>query len=196
MKKLAVGTYAFLALAALAICGCGYYFGRHIPFALQWPLYEALRTTAAIIFAVVGAWLAIVYPERLKFSFDQQSSAQSSGQKKSSRKNFKLLFVPAIHSTVILIVLLLSGIVAPLLKQIAWSAENLETIRGLSYLLVTALTLWQIAIVGMAIAPVEMLMGKAAQEDMQEKIDNRFRPASRRKLPAGVAGDSARNDEA
>lgn len=193
MKKLAISIYAFFAVVAAVICGLGYYFGRHIPFAQQWPLYEALRTTAAIIFAVVGAWLAIVYPERLKFSFDQPSSAPQSLQKKSNRKNFELLFVPAIHSTVILIVLLLSGIIAPLLKQIAWAPESLEIIRGLSYLLVTALTLWQIAIVAMAIAPVEMLMGRAAQEEVQEKIDRRFRPEGRRQLPVEPTED-ARND--
>ncbi|WP_408913341.1 hypothetical protein ACJUA3_03255 [Citrobacter freundii] len=43
--------------------------GRNVAFALQWPLFEALRTTASIIFAVVGAWFAIIYPERLKKSF-------------------------------------------------------------------------------------------------------------------------------
>lgn len=42
------------------------YFGKNVPFSSQWPLYEALRTTASIIFAVVGAWFAIIYPERLK----------------------------------------------------------------------------------------------------------------------------------
>ncbi|WP_313619580.1 hypothetical protein [Achromobacter sp.] len=194
MKKLAISIYVFFAVVAAAICGAGYYFGRHIPFAQQWPLYEALRTTAAIIFAVVGAWLAIVYPERLKFSFDQQPSRQST-HKKSNRKNFELLFVPAIHSTVILIVLLLSGIIAPLLKQVAWEPGSLEIIRGLSYFLVSGLTLWQIAIVAMAIAPVEMLMGRAAQEEVQEKIDRRFRPEGRRQLPRPADG-GAQNDQA
>jgi hypothetical protein len=189
MKNLALGTYIVLTLGAVIICGFGYYYGQHIPFAQQWPLYEALRTTAAIIFAVVGAWLAIVYPERLKFSFDEPSPKPRSGQRKTSRKNFQLLFVPAIHSTVILIVLLLSGIIAPLLKQIMWAPESLEIIRGLSYLLVTALTLWQIAIVAMAIAPVEMLMGKATQEEVQEKIDQKFQPPSRRKLPFTSSND-------
>lgn len=43
--------------------------GENVSFAQQWPLFEALRNTASIIFAAVGAWLAIIYPERLKMSF-------------------------------------------------------------------------------------------------------------------------------
>jgi len=29
----------------------------------QWPLYESLRNTSAIIFGVMGAWLAIICPD-------------------------------------------------------------------------------------------------------------------------------------
>lgn len=48
-----------LAVAAVL---AGAWFGRKVPFAEQWPMYEGLRTTAAIIFGVIGAWLAIIYP--------------------------------------------------------------------------------------------------------------------------------------
>ncbi|BDO04242.1 hypothetical protein [Klebsiella quasipneumoniae] len=41
----------FICILAL-VSGAGY-FGRHITFSIQWPLFEALRTTASIIFAVV-----------------------------------------------------------------------------------------------------------------------------------------------
>ena len=174
MKWLANLTYLVLAAIAIAICAWGYISGQHIPFARQWPLYEALRTTAAIIFAVVGAWLAIVYPERLKFSFDRATSKNSGG------KNFKLLFVPAVHSTVILIILLMCGILAPLLKQVTFEPQDIQTLRGVSYAFVCALTLWQVAIVGMAIAPVEMLMAKSGEEEVNRQIDERFNPSGRR----------------
>ena len=174
MKKIAILVYAILAICALIICCASYYFGKSIPFSQQWPLYEALRTTAAIIFAVVGAWLAIVYPERLKFSFNRQAEKNSTG------KNFGLLFVPAIHSTIILIILLLVGILAPLLRQIPLNDEYREVARGLSYLLVAALTLWQVVIVAMAIAPVEMLMSSAATEDAQKKINEHYGKNRRR----------------
>lgn len=67
---------ALLVIALVFIILAAGYFGRHITFALQWPLFEALRTTASIIFAVVGAWFAIIYPERLKKSFHGSGEAR------------------------------------------------------------------------------------------------------------------------
>lgn len=69
---------------SLVAVGTGYYFGKNVPFHEQWPLYEALRTTASIIFAVVGAWLAIIYPERLKFSLRGNGTAEQSKSEPAS----------------------------------------------------------------------------------------------------------------
>ncbi|WP_316154691.1 hypothetical protein [Cupriavidus sp. BIC8F] len=85
---------AFLLLYALfsiAVCVGGYVYGRNIPFAQQWPLFEALRNTASIIFAVVGAWLAIIYPERLKLTFREDAS------KKSAGPNMGMLLTPGVR---------------------------------------------------------------------------------------------------
>lgn len=68
--------------------GVAWYLGANIRFEEQWVLYEALRTTASIIFAVVGVWLAIVYPERLKSPFSQTFSSPV------YRRGFKQLFFP------------------------------------------------------------------------------------------------------
>lgn len=51
-------------------------YGRNIRFSEQWPLFEALRNTAAIIFAVIGAWAAIIYPERLKIAFEENGKVE------------------------------------------------------------------------------------------------------------------------
>ena len=141
---------ACLLLAGL-LCAAGFVLGRQIPFAQQWPLFEALRNTASIIFAVVGAWLAIIYPERLKLSFGRPGDSQ--GAKTGS--NIKLLLTPAVHSTIILVVLLLIGVCAPLIKQLSVVASHLELFRGLSFATVTALTCWQVVIVVMTIFPAD-----------------------------------------
>ena len=137
MRKL---FFIIIALSGFSICWAGYYYGRNIPFIQQWPLFEALRNTAAIIFAVVGAWLAIIYPERLRLSFGQSQSGEK------SNKNINVLLLPAIFSTVILVLLLLIGILAPILKQIPSFLEHTAVFRGISFLILCILTLWQIAI--------------------------------------------------
>ena len=74
-----------------------YFVGDKITFSEQWGLYETLRTTASIIFAVVGAWFAIVYPEKLRAPFRERSSYQA-----NSDSRFGSLFSPIVNSTVIL----------------------------------------------------------------------------------------------
>ena len=153
-------------IIAVALCCAGYGLGRAVPFAQQWPLYEALRNTASIIFAVVGAWLAIIYPERLKLSFGKQSSAAEPGA-----GNIGLLLLPAVHSTILLVVLLLVGVIAPLLKQIPVLLLHVEILRGLSYAGVVALTCWQVVIVVMTLFPADMVQTNLAREQARAAID-------------------------
>lgn len=159
----------FLSVAAalaLALCVAGYYFGRNIKFANQWPLYEALRNTASIIFAVVGAWLAIVYPDRLRFSLGNRDSGRP-----APSQSMGLLLLPAVHSTILLAILLLAGVAAPILKQLPFALANIETFRGMSMAFVCALTCWQVVIVVMTLFPAEALQSHTAREEAIAAID-------------------------
>jgi hypothetical protein len=160
--------YALFSLAIIlstAICGAGYYLGQNIPFAQQWPLYEALRNTAAIIFAVVGAWLAIIYPERLKISFGRRPSADGPGA-----DNVGLLLTPAVHSTIILVCLLMIGILAPLLKQIPGVLEYVGQMRGASFSILALLTQWQAAIVIVTILPADLIKSNFDREQSERDL--------------------------
>lgn len=160
--------FFFLGAAALAagLCVSGFVFGRAIPFAEQWPLYEALRNTASIIFAVVGAWLAIVYPDRFRLSL-----GAADGKNAGPTKSMGLLLLPAVHSTILLVVLLLAGVAAPLIKQLPYAMAHLQAFRGLSFAFVCALTCWQVIIVVMTLFPAEALQTYTAREAALSAID-------------------------
>lgn len=160
--------FAFVFSAAL--CIAGFWFGRYIPFEKQWPLFEALRNTASIIFAVVGAWLAIIYPERLRMSFGKRPN----GKDTKSSESMKLLMTPAIHSTFILAILLMIGVAAPIAKQIPQLLPHAEFLRGVSFFVLCLLTVWQIAIVLLTLYPGEVVQDSLdAQEDQQVMQDSR-----------------------
>lgn len=170
MTKFAMFTrYAFFAIcivAGIAILYLSYKVGGNISFSKQWPLYEALRNTAAIIFAVVGAWLAIIYPDRLKFSFGENPDSL---KKTSNPNKLQLLFIPAVHSTIILVILLLVGIIAPIAKEFDIFSDNIEVSRKLSFVLLALLTLYQAVIVVLAILPAGFLAHSAAKDAVQAK---------------------------
>lgn len=129
-----------------------YFVGDKITFSEQWGLYETLRTTASIIFAVVGAWFAIVYPEKLRAPFRERSSYQA-----NSDSRFGSLFSPIVNSTVILCLILFIGILAPVLKQIPILLEYKGYLRAVSFGLLCCLTFWQIWTVFITLIPADML---------------------------------------
>lgn len=152
----------FAALVALAS-----WRGTHVPFHEQWPLYEALRNTAAIIFAVVGAWLAIVYPERLKLSLRHRADDAAAAHQDGRR--VVTLMAPIVHSTFILAAVLLVGIAAPLLRGLPLVVENVAICRGASYGLLTALTLWQLWTVVLTLVPASEVSTQASRDEALRK---------------------------
>ena len=110
----------------------------------------------------VGAWLAIIYPERLRFSFGVENPDGT-----PQGVNMGKLLHPAIHSTMILCVILFVGIIAPLLKQLSFLLPYQDNLRGLSYALLILLTLWQVWTVILTLIPADIV--KSACDSEQRK---------------------------
>lgn len=155
-----------IMLLGVGLAALGFKFGRVVPFGEQWPMFEALRTTASIIFAVIGAWLAIIYPDRLKLSFSAQDQVNP-----QTRSGIGQLFTPVVHSTAILCVILALGVIAPILKRQDWTTLgiSIETLRGCSYALLVLLTIWQLWTVILTLIPADTVKTAADREDRHVK---------------------------
>ncbi len=164
MSRSRIFTTLFV-LTGICLAVAGGYLGRRVPLAEQWPMFEALRTTASIIFAVIGAWLAIIYPDRLKLSFAKTAtgSSQASG--------IGQLFTPVVHSTAILCIILMLGVMAPIAKRLDWTQIHItkEALRGTSYGLLITLTLWQLWTVFLTLIPADRVKTTADREDQHAK---------------------------
>lgn len=124
---------------------------KDISFVNQWPLFEALRTTSGIIFTVLGIWLAIMYPERLKMIEDDSYIESKSSQ------DFNELFNPIVVSIIILAIVLLLGIVAPLLKSYPYLIEYKFYFRKILFFILVFLTLVQIWVVFATLLPASRI---------------------------------------
>jgi len=167
-----------ILLVSVWICvlGAAVVQGGSVSFAQQWPLYEALRNTAAIIFAVVGAWLAIVYPERLQMSQGKQGEANP----KDAEKVTKLL-EPIVNSTVILAIVLIVGLVAPLVKGIPFVRGHVEVFRAISFVILASLTLLQICTVILTLIPASDVRTQVLQEKAVKHTVNAIFSRGKRK---------------
>lgn len=182
MKKvvaIVIGLSCTGVLALSSVRGAG------IPFADQWPLYEALRNTAAIVFAVIGAWLAIVYPERLKVGLGKKNG---SGQADATGK-VKQLLMPVVHSTLILAVVLIVGLVAPLVRDFDFVRSHVEAFRGVSYVLLACLTLLQVWTVVLTLLPASDLHQSVAEDEAVQGTVNAVFGKTRRGPRGGPAQD-------
>ena len=156
--------------------------GSLIPFSEQWPLYEALRNTAAIIFAVVGAWLAIVYPDRLKVSLSNEKKGVTTPR---DAERVATLMTPIVHSTFILAAVLLIGVAAPLLKSFAFVQQYTAPFRAASYATLTALTLWQLWTVLLTLVPASDVTNRSNQDTAARSTAQHIFSRARRKPQKG-----------
>ena len=170
---------------ALAVIGTGGLIGLagwrggSIPFAEQWPLYEALRNTAAIIFAVIGAWMAIAYPERLRMSLRPESE-DGARKAMADQRGITSLLTPIIHSTAILGCVLAIGVIAPILKTFLIIVEHAPFWRAVSYATLTTLTLWQLWTVVLTLIPADTVKTVVeAEEEKADRLKTVFRATSR-----------------
>lgn len=149
MKIFVRTLYIVVSLFAIA---AGAYFGQQVPFKEQWPLYEALRNTAAIIFAVVGAWIALKFPGR-----EDLGQARPEQGAALQRNGIGRYFTPIAHSIVVLCLILVIGFIAPIAKRLDFVQTNVDIFRGVSYSILVALTLFQLWTVLISLGPAAEL---------------------------------------
>lgn len=136
------------AIASAAAC---WQFGADIPFKDQWPLFEGLRTSSAIIFAVLGAWVSVLYPSALQRLFKRNAGVDG-----AEADNLRLLLANIRLSSIILASVMVVGIVAPILKQIPWLLGHVDVVRQSSFGLLGALTFYQLWALLMTIANAQI----------------------------------------
>jgi len=117
-----------LALSAIVlfVAIAGYYLGQDVSMKEQLSIFEGLRNTSAIIFGVMGAWLAILHPSSLKKIFSKEGGSIS----KSDRATINLLLSPIIISTFILLIVLIVPLLVAVSRKIPMLVQYYSIFRG------------------------------------------------------------------
>jgi hypothetical protein len=143
---------AFL-LAWAALC---FFYGSNVPYVEQKDLYEALRNMSAIIFGIMGAWIAVLHPNLLTQLINQKKIQES------DLPDSRHLIAPMIYAAFSLAVVLMIGIMKPIVTQSSFIMENVGVVRGLSFAVIGSLTLLQIWALILSFVPYVRV--KIAQE--------------------------------
>lgn len=140
----------------------GYHFGADIPLSEQWPYFEALRTTTSIVFGVMGALLAVVFPEVLKQGL--RGAGAPSGE-----TNLRRVLLPCAYSAVLLIILI---VLAPFFAWIKATtpAKAVSEMQQTSFGLFCILSYWQVVILQMVLFPLDTLMSNTTVAAARERL--------------------------
>lgn len=88
-------------------------YGKNVPFSDQKDILDSLKDTASIIFAILGAWIAVIYPKDLQKIFKQKSDGE-----KEDELVFEKLIYSLILITAVLIIMIFSLPIINLIKNI------------------------------------------------------------------------------
>lgn len=158
------GKWLLPITVTLGFGAVGAWFGRTVPFAEQWPLYDALRTTASIVFGVMGAWLSLLYPDVLSRVYKGQLRDDDAPES----KRISVLLMPIQYSTFVIAMVLVAGLVAPVLKHAPWTGEYRLIFRAVSFALLTGLTALQLWAVVLSIWPARFAKSKLEAEEERQ----------------------------
>jgi hypothetical protein len=155
-----------LILIMSGIAAVGYYYGNSISLGDSWTYFEALRTTGAIVFGVMGALLAIVYPEVIKQGFRTQER-----QDAMSVENIHHIIDPLAQSAILLVLLVLLG------PAFAWIKVNYADsfyARSTAFGLLCMLSAWQVWILILVLRPLDLLRTHTSRAIAKAKVRQRI----------------------
>jgi len=120
----------------------------------QWPYFEALRTTTSIVFGVMGAFIAIIYPDVLKQGLRSGVTSGAGGAE------LRRLLDPCAYSAMLLIVLVFLAPLFAWIKSLDLPAGTSLTtgVQQIFFALFCALSYGQISILLMVLMPMDNLL--------------------------------------
>lgn len=146
LKKL---IWIIIICAILSALFVAYTFGAKITIEKQLEVYSSLKGIATVIFGVMGAWIAIVYPNALKNIFSKSYSLEQ------VNSSLKKIFFPMRVATVIVILSLLQEWLAPVLYKVDYLKTNVELVRLISFFVLTILVIFLLWSLLLTLLPME-----------------------------------------
>lgn len=114
-----------------------FYLGRYIPFSDQKEILTVLSTSSSIIFAILGIWLAILYPDNFS------SLIRKEEKKLETDAIFQKLNLSLVLTTLILISIIFSNLIMYIFINIDFLKNYKYLLRGLFFIYLSSISLIQ-----------------------------------------------------
>ncbi|ELS3450674.1 hypothetical protein ACVV7M_002567 [Vibrio vulnificus] len=167
MKK----TLALNSLILLALFYGTYKYSATINYTDIKDLMDILKNASAMIFTIVGIWLAYIYPNAITALVKPESISLIAGRKDAKR--IEMLVGIIISSAIVIVGIILFFILKVLLSPTPFYASNVEWIKPLAIAFVFMLTYLQVVsivkVVWSNILFINDLHGRLNQQELENK---------------------------
>lgn len=119
--------------------------GDKIDYSVQRELMSNLQSVGAVVFGIIGAWVAIIFPHAQK-----EVDGVGSSDRVATAKSYHRLLTPLVISCILFLVLLICMPVFAVLEQYC----NAKVVCRVSFCIVSAATVVQMGAVFMSLGPV------------------------------------------
>lgn len=134
--------------------------------------FDVLRQTSILIFGVVGAWIAVLFPMLYA------DSTQNSEKRDSIKKLLHKLFLPITFSLYIVTITLVVPILISIAQKIPIPYCIIPCLRGSLFGMICVLTAFQLYAIILALDPFDFVKTKSSIE--KEKNDSQERYKKKR----------------
>jgi uncharacterized membrane protein len=147
-------------------------YGKNVPYSDQKDILDSLKDTASIIFAILGAWIAVIYPKELqKKIFNNETD--------NNEIIFEKLIYGLILITSVLIVMIISLIFINLIKNISYFSEYRELLRSFLLLYLYGISLVQCYALLVTLMPNIQILIDLIHERHSRDTQNSMDPVNR-----------------
>lgn len=161
-------------LFVIAFASCCFIYGRIVPFSEQLPVYDSVLTISAIVFGVMGAWIAVIYPHIHDIDHQNQENEED-------YKHFKKMLIPMTYAAFGLFVFIIIRLLAPIFKTIPFLVAYKTFFRGLSYATLGTICILQLWSVIYTFYPYDTIAKSLDRKKRRSQIKKNMFPNSRPK---------------
>lgn len=141
-------------------------FGSQVSIKAQLEVVSALRDVSSIIFGVVGAWMALLYPDKLASALKKDEG--------SGLENFDKLISPLLTATIVIAVCLVFSVFRPIITSTFKGKMIIEIGRSVSYSTMICLTATLLFNLLYSLIPIDIVRRRLDKLRADEKMHNLY----------------------
>lgn len=131
-------------------------------------ILTALMTISSIVFAIIGAWVAIIYPKAIERNFDGSPNNSLSDSETDTNNLNELIEISLVSATVLMSILVIFYIV-PILHHLL-KPDQITYYKFVVFFVVTTLTLWEIIALFIVIISNYFFLNNLRRKNAQESL--------------------------